>query len=281
LIDLFFIIYTVLFTFPFVYGIYHLFTSNNKSDNIYGLLLAGFCVFIFFIIRASENGRQRRRGVPEECIGCIRIKQRKNHYSNEYSKLYRIEYACDNYNCHNKHRGFLANRSDYRYYQMMNGNPTITTGVVGEIIKLNKEINEMDEETEEIIKILNSDFNKQIKRSKKTNIDVEIKDKIYQIRYSTKRTIDEIQFKKQLEIIKDEKKKELYYYKNMYEMKKRVIKKIDYFKKGDIIIHDKYGEMKITEVNKSYIKVVVTKDNSKKSFIKDYTLANYISGIKK
>ena len=153
--NLFFIFYSVLFIFPFVYSIYHLLTSSIKLNNIYGLLLAGFCVFVFFMIRSSEKGRQKRRDVPEECIGCIHIKQRKNYYSNESSRLYRIEYACDNRNCKNKHRGFVATRSDYKYYQENNRvNKNIAT-----------DLKPKDDNSQDIIKLKRENENK-IRRDK-------------------------------------------------------------------------------------------------------------------
>ncbi len=153
--NLFFIFYSVLFIFPFVYSIYHLLTSSIKLNNIYGLLLAGFCVFVFFMIRSSEKNRQKRRGVPDECIGCIHIKQRKNYYSDEYSRSYRIEYSCDKKGCNKRTGGFVATRSDYKYYQENNRvNKNIAT-----------DLKPKDDNSQDIIKLKRENENK-IRRDK-------------------------------------------------------------------------------------------------------------------
>ena len=144
--NLLFVFITVSFAFSIINGAYVLFSSNNKFDNIYGILFVGFWVFLFLMIRSSEKNRQKRRGVPDECIGCIHIKQRKNYYSDEYSRSYRIEYSCDKKGCNKRTGGFVATRSDYKYYQENNkSNKNIATDLKSkgdnsqDIIKLKRE----------------------------------------------------------------------------------------------------------------------------------------------
>lgn len=88
--------------------------NNNDIFNLFGI---GFVILLLFSGISSDRSRQRRRGVPEECIGCWYITESRDHYSRQTSKLYRIAYSCSKTDCPKRKHGFYANRGDAEYYK--------------------------------------------------------------------------------------------------------------------------------------------------------------------